>query len=283
LSTPIVKAWSRIIAGSPVYALDQEAGTDGWLDQALVQVIPFQSGRWTILIEDGYTVFRIYPYLSENAKPRAYQGMVLKVNGRLSKEELVAAIRERNSAVHIDEYELFGEGPSVQRYSRPAGISAVSARSDTVESRAGGFRQASENRTRSGRRQDMVLAAFLLMGFLGIMAGTVALSRSLRELRFGTNRLRILAVFAAGVLMAILSIWVVYPWGASSEIIGFPFPTTVHVKDGEFSQNFMGPFCQWWVDFLRPLATPMSMGNAVFWFLFPNLAFRAIRRVLPQR
>jgi hypothetical protein len=32
LSTPVVKAWEQIPVGSPVYALDDAAGTKGWLN-----------------------------------------------------------------------------------------------------------------------------------------------------------------------------------------------------------------------------------------------------------
>jgi hypothetical protein len=122
LSTPIVKAWQDLAVGVPVYVLDDLAATKGWLDRALVQYVGFQTGIWHIRIEPGYSVFRIYPYLAEgDPRPRAYQGIVLKVAGRLSAAELIAAIRERKATVVIDEYDLFGKGVSVQQYSRRKG------------------------------------------------------------------------------------------------------------------------------------------------------------------
>jgi hypothetical protein len=120
LSTPIVKAWRKLPVGVPVFTLDDLAATKGWLEQALIQRIDGQSGRWHIHIEAGYTVFRIYPYIAEgDPQPRVYQGIVLKVCGDLSVTELVTAIRERKSTVILDEYDLFGEGISEQKYSRP--------------------------------------------------------------------------------------------------------------------------------------------------------------------
>jgi hypothetical protein len=121
LSTPVVKAWREIPVGSPVYALDDAAGAKGWLERALIQSIEVQTGKWYVWIEPGYSVFRIYPYLSKNSpQPSVYQGIVLKVNGTLSVDDLVAAIRNRTPTIKIDEYDVFGaDGMSVQRHSRP--------------------------------------------------------------------------------------------------------------------------------------------------------------------
>ena len=122
LSTPIVKAWQHLAVGVPVYVLDDLTATRGWLDRALVQYVGVQTGIWHIHIEPGYSVFRIYPYLAEgDRQPRVYQGIVLKVAGHLSAAELIAAIRERKATVVIDEYDLFGKGVSVQKYSRRKG------------------------------------------------------------------------------------------------------------------------------------------------------------------
>ena len=121
LSTPVVKAWRDIPVGSPVYALDDAVGAKDWLARALIQHIGVQTGIWHIWTEPGYSVFRIYPYLSkESAQPSVYQGIVLKVKGSLSVEDLLAAIRNRTPTIKIDEYDVFGAGSvSVQRYSRP--------------------------------------------------------------------------------------------------------------------------------------------------------------------
>jgi hypothetical protein len=98
-------------------------GTKDWLERALIQHIEFQTGKWYIWIEPAYSVFRIYPYLSKGSpQPSVYQGIVLKVKGALSVEDLLAAIRNRTPTIKIDEYDVFGAGSaSVQRYSRPHG------------------------------------------------------------------------------------------------------------------------------------------------------------------
>jgi len=117
----VVKAWRDIPVGSPVYALDDAVRSKNWLQEALIQKIDFQSGIWHIWNEPGYSVFRIYPYTSKaSPMPLAYQGIVLKVNGTLSEEELIAAIRHRAATVRIDEYDVFAADSSlnVQRYSR---------------------------------------------------------------------------------------------------------------------------------------------------------------------
>lgn len=121
LGTPVLKAWREISAGSPVYSLDDVVEAKDWLRRALIQRIDFQTGIWHIHIEPGYTVFRIYPYVSKtNPMPLAYQGIVLKVNGTLSEDDLIAAIRNRSSLVRIDEYDIFAADTSlnIQRYSR---------------------------------------------------------------------------------------------------------------------------------------------------------------------
>ncbi len=121
LSTPVVKAWRGIPVGCPVYALDDAVGTKDWLERALIDRIEFQSGIWHVWIEPGYSVFRIYPYLSkESPQPTVYQGIVLKVKGTLTVEDLLAAIRNRTPTIKIDEYDVFGaDGVGIQRYSRP--------------------------------------------------------------------------------------------------------------------------------------------------------------------
>jgi hypothetical protein len=121
LATSVVKAWGEIPVGSPVYALGDAVGAKDWLERALIQHIEFQTGKWYIWIEPGYSVFRIYPYLSKGSpQPSVYQGIVLKVKGTLSVEELLAAIRNRTPTIKIDEYDVFGaDSVSVQRYSRP--------------------------------------------------------------------------------------------------------------------------------------------------------------------
>jgi hypothetical protein len=127
LSTPVVKAWREIPVGSPVYALDDAVGEKDWLERSLIQRIDVQTGMWHIWIEQGYSVFRIYPYLSKRSlQPSVYQGIVLKLNGTLSVDDLLAAIRKRTPTTRIDSYDVFGaDSVSVQRYSRPHGGGAL--------------------------------------------------------------------------------------------------------------------------------------------------------------
>ena len=122
LSTPIVKAWARIPVGSAVFALDDAAGAKDSLKRALVQRVDAQTGIWNILMEPGYSVFTIYPYQSKGSPQLCvYQGIVLKVNGVLTVDELLAAIRDRTTKTKIDSYDVFGaDGVEVQRYSRAA-------------------------------------------------------------------------------------------------------------------------------------------------------------------
>lgn len=122
LSTPIVKAWEQVPVGSAVYALDDAAGTKDWLKRVLIQRVDAQTGIWNILMEPGYSIFRIYPYQSKDSpQPCVYQGIVLKVNGALTVDGLVAAIRHRTASIKIDSYDVFGgDGVGMQRYSRAA-------------------------------------------------------------------------------------------------------------------------------------------------------------------
>jgi hypothetical protein len=122
LSTPVVKAWEQIPVGSAVYALDDAAGTKDWLKRALIQRVDAQTGIWNIWMEPSYSVFRIYPYQSKNSpQPCVYQGIVLKVNGILTVDDLLAAVRNRTTTTKIDSYDVFGgDGVGVQRYSRAA-------------------------------------------------------------------------------------------------------------------------------------------------------------------
>jgi hypothetical protein len=122
LTTPIVKAWERVPVGSAVYALDDAARSEDWLKRALIQRVDAQTGIWNILMEPGYSVFRVYPYQTKDSpQPCVYQGIVLKVNGVLTVDDLVAAIRHRTTTTKIDSYDVFGgAGVGIQRYSRTA-------------------------------------------------------------------------------------------------------------------------------------------------------------------
>jgi hypothetical protein len=113
--------WREMPVGVPVYTLDDAVQAKDWLQHALVQRIESQTGIWHISIEPGYSVFRIYPYLSKDSpKTGPYQGIVLRVKGTLCVPEFLAAIRNPTPTVKIDAYEIFGvDNVGVQRYSRP--------------------------------------------------------------------------------------------------------------------------------------------------------------------
>jgi hypothetical protein len=117
----VIKAWRNIRVGSPAYALVDSVGSADWLERAWIQKVDFQTGIWNIEGEDGYSIFTIYPYLSpKSPQPSVYQGIVLKVNGEISVNELLAAIRNRDASIKIDSYDVFGaKGLGIQRYSRP--------------------------------------------------------------------------------------------------------------------------------------------------------------------
>jgi hypothetical protein len=53
-----------------------------WIETALVQKIDSQKGKWYVHIEEGKTVFRIYPYLNEFSEDDIvdYWCIVLKLN-----------------------------------------------------------------------------------------------------------------------------------------------------------------------------------------------------------
>jgi hypothetical protein len=61
LSTPVVTAWQQVPVGSPISALDDAAESKEWLTKSLFQRIDAQTGIWNILMEPGYSIFRIYP------------------------------------------------------------------------------------------------------------------------------------------------------------------------------------------------------------------------------
>jgi hypothetical protein len=123
LSTPVLKGWRNLELETSVYTLTDLSPAKDWLEHAFIQPISTQMGIWHIWNEPGYTVFRIYPYISKGSpQPSIYQGIVLKVNGDMSVDGLVAAIRNRTSTVKIDEFEIYGgAGLNLQKYSRRHG------------------------------------------------------------------------------------------------------------------------------------------------------------------
>jgi len=119
MSMPIVKAWRELKVGSPLYMLDDMAKDNAWLEHALIQRITVQTGIWFVELEDGYSVFRIYPYLSiGEPTPAFHQGIVLKIKGNKGISDIKDAIHKRMKSVVIDEFDVFGNGISIHRYSR---------------------------------------------------------------------------------------------------------------------------------------------------------------------
>lgn len=115
-STPVVRSWKDLRSGDPVARL--AASEREWIDHALVQRIAFQTGVWDVRLEEGHTVFRIYPYMSnrEAEHPPYYQGIVIKVDvPRMSAEDLVRAIRRNEKGPALVEFSVFGK--DADRYS----------------------------------------------------------------------------------------------------------------------------------------------------------------------
>lgn len=120
-TTRIIRAWKKLELGAPVYTIDDLAATPGWLREADIQKVPFQTGVWNIWMKPGYTVYRIYPYISSQPtqdSPEAYECLVLKVKGDLSVEDLRHAIHERRRAVVVDSFSLSGVGVEIFKHSR---------------------------------------------------------------------------------------------------------------------------------------------------------------------
>ncbi len=74
-----------------------------------VQRIKSQTGKWDVLIEDGYSVFRIYPYLRNNEKVSVYQGVVIKIDkANVTRKQFIKEVIIKNSNFMIIEYSTFG-------------------------------------------------------------------------------------------------------------------------------------------------------------------------------
>lgn len=114
-----------------------------------------------------------------------------------------------------------------------------------------------------------MLFVFVLLGAAGILAGSIALARNVRQMRSGGEARfghLVWLTLATGIALAIGSFFVVYPYSERSRIVGFPFPAAAWEKDGNH-----------WLDFVSPLSPVFSCANAVFAFVLPHLFLRVLR------
>lgn len=91
----------------------------GWTQKALIQLIDVQFGKWDVWMEDGTTVFRIYPYFGRS-EPKAgvgYSCVVLKVDKpSITVEKIVEAFEGHQSGepLRVTEYSVdYPDGKSV--------------------------------------------------------------------------------------------------------------------------------------------------------------------------
>jgi hypothetical protein len=116
---PVVRAWGEIEAGNAVFILDDKAGLGDWMAKSSLTRVTFQTGIHPISIEDGYSVFSIMvPPPAGSVPARTFRGIILKIKGDLTVKDLVAAIRGRNPALVIDEFEVADEGLTIVKRSR---------------------------------------------------------------------------------------------------------------------------------------------------------------------
>jgi len=120
----------------------------------------------------------------------------------------------------------------------------------------------------------MLLLAFMVLGIAGMVGGSVAMMRNIRQARLRPSKRKVLvviAVFGIGVALALASFRVVYPYGERTKVVGFPLPAASWEKHGDH-----------WLDFVGPLTLPFSWANAWFAFVLSHLVFRALQRKTGQ-
>jgi hypothetical protein len=112
-STPVVKAWRKLRAGDRLNRLNELAADPHWVENALFRRIDSLGGYLppSVQIQEGYTVFCIYPYLREDdSQPSVYQGIYIKLAGWFSIDSVRNAILSGDSATFLHGYFLFGDG-----------------------------------------------------------------------------------------------------------------------------------------------------------------------------
>jgi hypothetical protein len=110
----------------------------------------------------------------------------------------------------------------------------------------------------------MFLGVLMVIGLAGIVVGSVAVVRNVRQSRRQLEKKSrgLVVVFATGSILAAGSFLVAYPYGETS-VVGFPFPAAVWENHA---------------DFVGPLTLPFMCANAWFAFVVPHLIFRLVRR-----
>ena len=115
-----------------------------------------------------------------------------------------------------------------------------------------------------------LLPFFVLIGIAGIVSGSAALIRNIRQARGEKDkkfRMLIIVVFAFSVILTVSSFFVVYPYGENTRIVGFPFPSAAFERHNDR-----------WLDFVGPTTLPFGVANAWFSFVLPHLVLWVFRR-----
>jgi len=111
----LIREWQYIKIGSPSSRLAVN-GEIEWLEESLIERVSMQVGIWHVRLEDGHSIFRIYPYLNEGQEVPYYQGIILKVEGdQVSEKSLVDSIRGEGPVLIIKEYRILGKNIDIHR------------------------------------------------------------------------------------------------------------------------------------------------------------------------
>lgn len=78
----VIDTFSSLQPEITLNGLNDAFEDSAWIETALVQKIDSQKGKWYVHIEEGKTVFRIYPYLNEFSEDDIvdYWCIVMKLN-----------------------------------------------------------------------------------------------------------------------------------------------------------------------------------------------------------
>ena len=116
----------------------------------------------------------------------------------------------------------------------------------------------------------MLILSFILIGLAGVVAGSVALIRNVRDYHRRTERgalVTLIATIVGGLLLAAGSFVFEYRYGKDTIIVGFPIPAAAWQKHGGQ-----------WRDYAGPATLLFACANAWFAFVLPHLVLRAVRR-----
>ncbi|MGC4064790.1 MAG: hypothetical protein QM784_09130 [Polyangiaceae bacterium] len=121
----------------------------------------------------------------------------------------------------------------------------------------------------------MLLIIVMGLGVVVGVSGSFALTSNVRHwrpIRWNRAHVAILVTHFIGIALALGSLFVVYPYGPKTRIIGFPLPAAAFEKHGEL-----------WLDFSGPLTLPFSCANAWFGFVAPHVILWTARKIAQRR